>query len=206
VDDGLPAVLERARGLGFLGPGEPSTHLEHARAFVLAWGRLEPAPPERACDLGAGGGVPGLALAAAWPTTPIVLLDGSARRCAFLRDAVELLGWTGRVSVAEGRAEDLARGELEATQPLVVARSFGPPAVTAECAVRLLVPNGLLLVAEPPDADLAARWPAAPLAAIGLGPAVHAWPGPRLAGLRRVGDVPSRIPRRVGVPAKRPLF
>ena len=50
----------------------------------------------------------------------------------------------------------------------MTARSFGPPAATAECAAPLLAVGGLLVVSEPPDGP--DRWPADALAALGLEP------------------------------------
>jgi 16S rRNA (guanine527-N7)-methyltransferase len=208
VPDGLAAVLLRSRDLGFLGPGDPTTHERHAGAFAEAYEALEGSPPAWCCDLGSGGGLPGLALAVRWPTTSMVLLEASARRCSFLREAVASLGREGTVRVAEGRAEVLSRTpELEWRFELVTARSFGRPAATAECAARLLAPRGLLVVAEPPRAEtLSDRWPDAGLALLGLGPAALLRSDPRLAGIRRVTSCDDRFPRRDGAPAKRPLF
>ena len=48
----------------------------------------------------------------------------------------------------------------------MTARSFGPPAITAECACRLLKLNGFLVVSEPPsDTD---RWVHEKLSLTGL--------------------------------------
>ncbi len=208
MPDGLAAVLWRSRDLGFLGPGDPTTHERHAWAFAEAYEALEGSPPSSCCDLGSGGGVPGLALAVRWPTTSMVLLEASARRCEFLREAVASLGCERRVRVAEGRAEVLARTPaLEGRFGLVTARSFGPPASTAECAARLLAPHGLLIVADPPDAEtLGDRWPDAGLALLGLGPATSIRTDPRLVGIRQLTPCDDRFPRRDGVPAKRLLF
>jgi 16S rRNA (guanine527-N7)-methyltransferase len=207
VSDGLAAVLRRARDLGFLGPGDPEVHVHHALAFAEAYEALEGGPPAACCDLGAGGGVPGLVLATRWPRTPVVLLEASVRRCAFLREAIRELGVV-KAGVTEGRVEDLARTPLlEGRFELVTARSFGRPATTAECAVRLLSPGGLLMVAEPPMGEVGvARWPSEGLAALGLEPADVAGLEPRLVAIRRGGPCPDRYPRRNGIPAKRPLF
>lgn len=206
--DELSAVLGRARDLGFLGPGDPYAHREHAASFVEAWDRHRDAPPGTLCDLGAGGGVPGLVLAIEWPGTTVVLLEAAERRCEFLETAISRLGLTSTVSVAHGRAESLARqAGVEGRFALVTARSFGPPAVVAECAARLLAPEGVLIVAEPPDgAKSAERWPEAGLAALGLGPAMPEILTRRLVVIERRGPCPDRYPRRDGVPAKRPLF
>jgi 16S rRNA (guanine527-N7)-methyltransferase len=206
--DRLAAVLEQARGLGFLGPGETGPQHDHSLAFARAWDTFSADPPSTYCDLGAGGGVPGLVLAAAWTVSSVVLLDAGARRCQFLRAAVETLGLEGRVGVAEGRAELLARDAgLDGAFQLVTARSFGRPGVVAECGARLLAPHGVLLVAEPPDeADPAVRWPAEGLVALGLGPPRPIEVGRRFVAMRRVAPCPDAYPRRVGIPAKRPLF
>jgi len=206
VVDGLTAVLRRARDLGFLGPGDPAPHLRHALAFAEAFEAIEGAAPEACCDLGAGGGVPGLVLASRWPATDMVLLESADRRCRFLREAIEGLG-LAHASVAEGRAEELARAtDYEGRFQLVTARSFGPPATTAECAARLLGPRGALIVSEPPSGAAGVRWPADGLARLGLGPAVAVDGSAHLVVIRHAAPCPDRYPRRNGVPAKRPLF
>jgi 16S rRNA (guanine527-N7)-methyltransferase len=196
--DGLVAQLRRAQGLGFLGPGPVEEHLHHAQGFLDALAGVS----GRVVDLGSGGGVPGLVVGVARPDLTLVLVDAMAKRCRFLEGAVRALGL--QATVVEGRAEVLGRGPLRASVDAVVARSFGPPATTAECAAPLLVAGGRLVVSEPPDAP--DRW--SPDALVELGLAV----GPRHAGppimqiLHQVAPCPDRYPRRDGVPAKRPLF
>jgi 16S rRNA (guanine527-N7)-methyltransferase len=196
------AVLEEAQAAGFLGPGPVADHVEHARGVAAAVA----SPPARALDLGSGGGVPGLVLAEVWPASRWVLLDRGAKRCAFLRRAVAGLGLAARVAVEEGAAESLGtdaawRGRFD----LVVSRSFGPPAVTAECAAPFLRVDGLLAVAEPPRGH--DRWPAAEVARLGLAPgelSVHA--AATVQVLRQAEPCPPEYPRRAGIPAKRPLW
>jgi 16S rRNA (guanine527-N7)-methyltransferase len=156
-------VLAESARLGFLGPGSMEPAVLHAAGFLPC---LRPAAS--VLDLGAGGGLPGLVLAALTPDTEWVLLDASQRRTDFLRRAVGRLGWGGRVRVVTGRAEAVVdalgwRGAFDA----VVSRGFGPPATTAECAAGLLRLGGQLVVSEPPEAD-DGRWPADGLARLGL--------------------------------------
>ena len=78
--------------------------------------------------------------------------------------------------------------------------------MTAECAAGFLVIGGRLVVSEPPDVgdtdpELGGMPPAWP------------WSASRHEGIRdgcqvlaAVGPCPDRYPRRVGIPAKRPLF
>ncbi|CAN5759114.1 hypothetical protein BH10ACT1_BH10ACT1_40450 [soil metagenome] len=212
--DALTDLLDESRELGFLGPGPVIDHLRRAKAFAAA----APRTPARALDLGAGGGLPGLVLAAlVWPETRWCFLDGMVRRTSFLERAVRRLDLGDRVQVVTERAEETGRRpEHRGAYDLVVARSFAAPGVAAECAAPLLQVGGTLLVSEPPDTPMAARWPTAGVAGFGFGPAVAV----EIADEVDEGDdepthfvrlllespVDDRYPRRVGIPAKRPLF
>jgi 16S rRNA (guanine527-N7)-methyltransferase len=199
----LDTVLEESRSLGFLGPGPIGPQRHHAEAFLpLLHGR------GRILDLGSGGGLPGLVLALALPSAEFVLLDGNERRCRFLERSVEALGLAERVRVAHGRAEELARDPgLRGTFDTVVARSFGPPAATAECAAGFLTgPRATLVVSEPPDGS-ADRWPAEGLLQLGMRPGqLYHVDGVTLQEIDVVATCEDSVPRRVGVPNKRPRF
>ena len=199
----LDALLEEAREAGFLGPGDVRAHVLHARHLAA----VVRDAPARFLDLGSGGGVPGLVLALAWPDARAVFLDASERRTRFVEDACRRLGIDGRAEGRLGRAEELARDPaLRGSFDLVVARAFGAPAVTAECAVGFLRRGGRLVVSEPPD-ERPSRWPEAGLATLGLGPVVLSRKdGTGVAVMELLGDVEDRWPRRTGIPAKRPLW
>ena len=194
-------MLGDARRAGLLGPAPVGHHVEHALAFASAVdGSLG-----RALDLGSGGGVPGLVLALEWPGSTWVLLDAQARRVAFLTDAIARLGLQARVHAVHQRAEDAGRDPaLRASFDLVTARSFGPPAVVAECGAPLLRLGGHLVVSDPP-ASAGARWPADGVARVGL-VLERVTSEPALAVLRQAEPCPDRYPRRPGIPARRPLF
>ena len=147
--------------------------------------------------------MPGLILAIERPDLELVLVDATAKRCRFLEEAVARLQLTA--SVIEGRAEVIGHGALRGTADAVVARSFGPPSVTAECAAPLLRPGGLLVVSEPP-ASGEDRWPVAPLSKLGLRPLLRTTTSPVIQVLTLAASCPDEFPRRDGVPAKRPLF
>ena len=160
-------------------------------------------------DLGSGGGLPGLVLATYRPALELTLLETRQRACRFLREAVVALELSG-VTVVEARAEDAARRpDLRQSFDVVVARSFGPPAVTAECAVGFLRTGGRLMVSEPPDdeeRDAAGRWPPGGLEELGFAPpAAGGGPGASFVLMEKTRP-DDRWPRRVGVPAKRPLW
>lgn len=162
-------------------------------------------------------------LAHRWEQAQAVLLDSSLRKTNFLEEVVADCGWRRRVRVVRSRAEEAARSELRGRFDLVVARSFGPPPVTAECAAGFLREGGLLVVSEPPprlhaegtlqslaqgvesisDSD---RWPVEGLALVGLEP-LGLWREEfGYEVLRQSSSCPERFPRRVGVPRKRPLY
>lgn len=198
----LLQVLHASQAQGFLGPGPVLRHVEHAATFAAA----VPAPA-RAIDLGSGGGVPGLPLALTWDDAHVTLLDAQLRRVRFLRSAVEDLGIADRVEVRHGRAEDLARDPGDrGCYDVVTARSFGPPARTAECGAGFLRAGGVLLVAEPPERD-PARWPADGLATLGLrddGDVVG--PGGAVKRLVATGEPLDAVPRRSAAMERAPRF
>jgi 16S rRNA (guanine527-N7)-methyltransferase len=208
-------VLERARAAGFLGPGPIEEHWRHSLAFADAWSHRTCAPgslrgthgtgPSQVLDLGSGGGLPGLVLATAWPASQLTLLDSNERRTRFLTEAVRQLGWSDRVEIVRARAEEAGRTSLRSGFDLVVSRSFGPPAVTAECGRPFLELGGVLAVAEPPG-GAPDRWPPSGLEQLGLqldrlfnGP-------PTIQLLLAVTALGQRFPRRTGLPGKRPLW
>lgn len=229
-------LLDAARTAGFLGPGPLDLQLRHAEGFATVarglTGTVESvAAPSRSAvaagtrpkvvDLGSGGGLPGLVVAWLWTEVDLALLESAGRRAAFLRRSVDRLGLAGRVSVLEGRAEDFGRQEgLRGAFDGALARSFGKPAVVAECAAPLLRVGAWLVVSEPPggseEAEAAGamgaedrhkeRWPAADLAPLGLRPEGPVRADFEYQTLRQVSACPGRFPRRNGVPAKKPLF
>ena len=192
-------ALADARARGFLGPGPIEEHVEHAAAFrPLLGGERGPF-----LDLGSGGGMPGLVLAALLPDSCWTLLDTGERRIGFLREAVAGLGWSDRVSPVRSRAEDFGRGEARGTYAAITSRGFGSPAVTAECAAPLLRVGGRLVVSEPPAER--PRWDVAGLGLLGLEVGERT-SGPALQVLHQTVLCSTSYPRRNGVPSKRPLF
>ncbi|MHB8437736.1 MAG: RsmG family class I SAM-dependent methyltransferase [Acidimicrobiales bacterium] len=223
----LLGALERAHSFGFYGDGPLEPQIDHALGFarVLALESTSttdshgPMGPTSFLDLGSGGGLPGLILAWRWPESTAILLDAHQRRTEFLGECVERLGWGDRVEVVRARAELAGRDpRLRGTQPLVVARSFGRPAVVAECGAPFLEIGGLLVVSEPPrergpgieDAPDTSihpdRWPPEPLGRLGLEPRAFVESGFGYQVLQKMQMCPEAFPRRDGVPSKRPLY
>jgi 16S rRNA (guanine527-N7)-methyltransferase len=230
--------LEEAKTLGLLGPAPLDLHRRHslgfADALLKAWGSRTGSQDQqlaisaagkgkdlRILDLGSGAGLPGLILAEHWPESSIGLLEVSDRRCRLLEQWVSAAELSSRVEVLCGRAEELGRlDSLRGAFDAVVARLFGRPAVTAECAAPFLRLEGLLVVSDPPArqdeaplhpeeqtlGSLGSRWPTAELALLGLELAHQITEPFHFTVLRQSQICPDRYPRRTGIPAKRPLF
>lgn len=207
TNEDLLGVLARAQSLRFLGPGDPAEHLSHAQGFGDATVAHLGTPPGRFCDLGTGGGVPGLVLAAMWPASHGALIESAARRCATLEGWVRELGMQDRVEVLHGRAETWAHTDgYRETFDVVTARSFARPSITAEIAAGLARVGGVLVVSDPPDAR-AERWPEADLALLGFSPASPVVQrGVHFSCIDKIRAAAPTTPRAEGRPAKKPLW
>ena len=180
-------------------------------SHALGFASMVAQQPGHVADLGSGGGLPALVLATqVWTNSAFTLIESRSRRCDFLREAAVVLGIAERVEVFDGRAEEAGhdtglRGQVD----VVVSRSFGRPAVTAECAAPLLRVGGLLVVSEPPQAGSVlahVRWPDEGTAKLGLELKELRVGPPAMAVLLQRELCATRYPRRVGIPEKRPLF
>lgn len=139
----------------------------------------------------------------------MTLVDAMTKRARWLEAAVLELGVADRCRVVPERAEAVGRDPAYREHfEVVTARAFGAPAVTAECAAPLLEIGGRLIVSEPPEPD-PSRWPAERLRDLGLGPTrrVEDEAAPAtVVSVEKVAPTPEAYPRRVGIPAKRPLW
>lgn len=197
----LLECLHDAQQIGAISPGGLDAQLVQATGFFFG---LSADLEARVCDLGSGGGLPALPLALAYPNTRWVLVEAWERRADLLRRSVRRLGLVDRVTVRAARAEVVGRSDLRGAFDMVTARSFGPAAVTLECAAPLLRLGGEVRLSVR-GTDL--PWPADALAGWGLG-AVTNWTRAvnHYRGLVQVERCPGRWPRRVGVPERRPIF
>jgi 16S rRNA (guanine527-N7)-methyltransferase len=129
------------------------------------------------------------------------------KRAKFLEDVLELKDAPKNATVIAARVEEIARiPELVETFDLVTARSFGPPAVTAECGAQFLKIGGVLIVSEPPDDSEPNRWNPEKLEDLGLVAEGRIRHGAAFQVLEKTHSTPSEYPRSIGTPRKRPLF
>jgi len=150
-DAALSEALTSSQRLGMLGSRPVTEVIEHASAFVRALADVTGA----VIDLGTGGGVPGLVIAAARPDLHLVLVDRRATRTDHVMRLVRRLGWSERVEVLTSDTERLVAEERRFDA--AVARGFGPPTTTLATAASLTRPGGLVVISEPPPGT-PSRW------------------------------------------------
>ena len=91
------------------------------------------------------------------------------KRAKFLEEVLNWEDAPANGTVLTGRVEETARNpDLVEAFDLVTARSFGPPAVTAECGAQFMRIGGVMIVSEPPDDTDDRRWNSGKLAELGL--------------------------------------
>jgi len=142
-------------------------------------------------DVGSGGGVPGIPLAALLPDRGVWLLEANGRKCDFLRE------WAPpNAQVVHGRAEEQDTDVFG----VAVAKALAPPPVAAEWCLPLVCPGGavVLWVGRSADTERVAR-----VARLLGGELVEEADG--LLLLRKLEPTPAGFPRRTGVARKRPL-
>jgi 16S rRNA (guanine527-N7)-methyltransferase len=160
-------------------------------------------------DLGAGAGLPGLALAIARPETSVALVESNRRKCEFIARAAAACGLSN-ATVVPTRAEAWFEGRERFE--LVTARALAPVPVVAEYAAPLLRLGGALLVwrgRPDPAEEAAARTASTELGLDYEAPrSVEPYSGAvqrHLQLLIKTSPTPPRFPRRPGVARKRPL-
>ncbi|MDQ2908184.1 MAG: 16S rRNA (guanine(527)-N(7))-methyltransferase RsmG [Candidatus Eremiobacteraeota bacterium] len=160
-------------------------------------------------DVGSGGGFPGIALAIA-SGGAVTLIEAAAKKARFLESVIGMLGL--EVTVVIARAEDAARrADLREHFAAATARGVAGLSTVLELTVPFLAVGGIAVLQRgrllPQERETAAD------AALVLGAEIV---GERATGetpedqrrvllVRKSAPTPARFPRRVGMPAKRPL-
>jgi len=169
-------------------------------------------PMERVIDVGSGAGFPGLPIKIAYPALRLTLVDSVGKKIDFCQHVAQKLGLEN-VQVIQGRAEELGQlPEHREQYDWALARSVAVLPVLAEYLLPLVRVGGGML---------AMKGERAPAEAHSGERAVHLLGG-RLKRLipvtlpgvvdehylvvvDKVAATPREYPRRVGVPAKKPL-
>ena len=161
-----------------------------------------PAHGERVVDVGSGAGVPGIPFALVRPDLEITLVEADRRRAGFLTHVAGLLSLSSIRVVAE-RAEVYGHTVEGREQfDLALSRAAAAPRVLCELTLPLLRVGGRLLALVGSGADLVSS--CAPAARL-CGGGEPTSPAPGVLAVVKEHPTPSRLPRREGVPNRRPL-
>jgi 16S rRNA (guanine527-N7)-methyltransferase len=199
----LVEVLTRAQELGFIGVEPINQYIDHSMAHLDA---ACLSSTEIWCDLGSGGGIPGLIVASIVPELELVLIDRGEKRVRFLESAIEILGYQNRVKAVLGDVTELAHlQKFREKFDGIFSRSFGTPAIVAECSAGLLKRNGKLVVSEPPVAA-SKRWPLEGLRELGFTEIKYFEGPPRFVSLLLGDECPASVPRTWKKVSKNPLY
>lgn len=168
----------------------------------------------KVADIGSGGGLPGIPLAATLPNTEVTLFESVGKKADFLRYACKELE-LGNVRVVNSRVEEVGREQAHrGAYDACAVRALARLSVVAEYSLPLLRRGGYLVAMKGrEDEDEKAE-----------GERASAVLGGRLCGeitvsqvsgveqrdrrlvlLEKIGETPSLYPRKTGTPAKAPL-
>lgn len=166
---------------------------------------------DRFLDLGSGGGLPGIPLAAALPAAEAMLVEPIGKKARFLATAIAATGLDATVRVAATRAETLAADPRHRGRwPAVTSRAVGRAADLVELAFPLLAPGGVLIAWKRGDLEDEHRSAATAADALGGGRIelvdvdLPGLAGHRLFVATRTGAVPDAYPRDPGARKRRP--
>lgn len=165
-------------------------------------------------DVGSGGGLPAIPLAAFLPGASFTLFEATGKKAAFLRHVVESLDLSG-IEILNARVEQAAHEpRLRAAHEICTVRAVAKLPVLAEYCLPLLGVGGLMVAMKGEVSD--AEYEEGERAASRLGgrilQTVEVLLLPemeqktrRLVVLEKTSETPEIYPRRVGLPAKSPL-
>lgn len=175
--------------------------------------RLNPNPKAKIIDVGTGAGFPGLPLAIVRPQLQIDLLDATRKKIEFIAQAIQQLGLPN-AKATWGRAETLGhQPEYRESYDGAVTRAVSSVGVVAELCLPLVKAGGFVLIQRGIEVDQelqqAAKWvkelggTLTPLLQLRL---PNSGEQRTLVMIEKISPTPQKYPRKVGVPAKNPLF
>ena len=188
-------------------------HFLDALTVVAALSPQERERPLRVIDVGAGAGLPGLALQIALPRWRVTELDSVAKKTRFVSHIVDVLGLAG-TGVLTGRAEDLGRDpDHRESYDLCLARGVAPLRVLAEYTLPFCRVGGCLIAMKKGEIglELAEGRRAAGQLGARVGRVVPVPPLPDLGEDRllvrcdKIRPTRPDLPRAAGILARRPL-
>lgn len=165
----------------------------------------------RVIDVGSGGGFPGVPLAVAKPGWSLTLLDSIQKKLRAVEGFLSVLG--ASVVTRVGRAEEVARDpEFREKFDVALCRAVGPLGEVMELTLPFVRPGGYCFlhrgVEAPAEAEGAGR-AFRELGGVLSGLTAYRFPGidrnRYIIRIYKSTQISINYPRRVGIPAKRPL-
>ena len=165
-------------------------------------------PSSSICDVGTGGGFPGVPLAVCYPDKEFVLMDSLSKRVRIVQQICDELG-IKNVRTVHGRAEDLARQEdYRDGFDLCVSRAVANMRVLCEYCLPFVRKDGAFIAYKGPDCESEIGDAQKAIRMLGGGePEIRQLPhlGHSLVIIKKIKPTPDAYPRKAGTPAKKPL-
>jgi 16S rRNA (guanine527-N7)-methyltransferase len=212
IDRLVQLLQEKSAQLNLFSAGDrlklAEKHIPDALAVFDFW---EIRPGQKILDIGTGGGLPGLALAAKMPNIPFRLVDAREKKVKAVQEVADALGLENVKTAAE-RFEVLAHKAGYRKQfDVVTARAVAPLPVLLEYASGFLRVGGRLYAWKGPEykSELETSQKAQKILGLFFEEA-HAYelPGGEerfILSFVQKGDLPPEYPRSDGVPKSKPL-
>ena len=163
-------------------------------------------------DVGSGAGFPGIPLKIMLPEIKLTLVEATGKKARFLQHMVQVLH-LDRVQVLNARVEDVGHmpGHRE-EYDIVVARAVAHLRVLSEYCLPLCRVGGRMVAPKGEDAQQETSEARVALETLGGGQTEvkpvdlsGLQPGRYLVVVQKEARSPEHLPRRAGIPAKRPL-
>jgi len=187
-------------------------HIKHFLDSLTCLLAMRDSPVERLIDIGTGAGFPGIPIKIIYPKLQLTLVESVGKKAEFCRHVVKILDLHG-VEVVQERAEALGQDpDYRERYDWAVARAVAILPVLAEYLLPLVRVGGGMLAMKGESGPAEAHSAEHALRVLGghlrqLLPVTL--PGVveerYLVVIDKVAATPSGYPRKVGVPAKRPL-
>ena len=181
---------------------------KHLVDSLLCAETLEFTEASSICDVGTGGGFPGVPLAVCYPEKEFVLMDSLAKRIRIVQQICDELS-IKNVRAVHGRAEDLARTEdYREAFDLCVSRAVANMRVLSEYCIPFVRVGGSFIAYKGADCESEIDDSKEAIRRLGGGETeIRKLPhlGHSLVIIKKVSPTPKTYPRKAGTPARKPL-